>query len=99
MNGLKIGPHYFGFVETDCPDLFGEMNGAKLQISLLRGMPTTLRLDTILHEAMHAVWWIGGLKKSVNEEEAVAALASGMLAVLRDNPWLREALADDATYA
>lgn len=48
---------------------------------------------TFLHEIMHAVFWQTGLGRRFHdhkqEEEIVAALASGMYQVLKDNDLLK----------
>tara|TARA_R110000824_G_scaffold8994_4_gene40647 strand:- start:213 stop:545 length:333 start_codon:yes stop_codon:yes gene_type:complete len=47
--------------------------------------PTALA-DTMLHEIMHACWTTMNLDAREEEERAVAALATALIAVMRDNP-------------
>lgn len=52
--------------------------------------------DTLLHEILHGVVW--GMKLGLSpskEEKIVCALASGLTAVLQDNPQLRAYLLQD----
>lgn len=43
-------------------------------------------LDTVLHEVMHAIYEGALLEAGDKEERVVAAMASGMVQVVRDNP-------------
>jgi hypothetical protein len=46
--------------------------------------------DTLLHEVLHSVWYVMRVEccTAEQEEEVVVRLATGLLAVLRDNPQL-----------
>lgn len=45
--------------------------------------------DTLLHEIMHAVWYCMAIPdENVNEEQAIRSMATGMMAVIMDNPKL-----------
>jgi Zn-dependent peptidase ImmA (M78 family) len=48
--------------------------------------------DTLLHEILHAIWWTGYLEDDDKEERVVSVTATGLMQVLRDNPWLVEEL-------
>ena len=50
--------------------------------------------DTVLHEILHACWSTMNLGPTEEEERAVSAMATALVAVMRDNPKLREWLAD-----
>ncbi len=48
--------------------------------------------ETLLHEAMHAIFWQTGLGKRYNdvkvEEEIISALATGVYQLLKDNKFV-----------
>lgn len=55
------------------------------------GQSTWQQVDTYLHEALHAIFHVAGLYRSLNldhndEERTVAALTPQILLLLRDNP-------------
>ncbi|MFH2076326.1 MAG: hypothetical protein ABIJ57_13435 [Pseudomonadota bacterium] len=88
---LRIGPFDFDIVVwsnekgTDVGK-FGEFSVVDGTISLdvTREHKT---LDTLIHEILHAIWWTGNLaEENVSEEDAVSALSTGLLLMLRDNP-------------
>lgn len=66
-------------------DLVGECDTDKQVITILDGQPLESSQDTLLHELIHAVDEAvdSGLK-----ETQVKRLATGLLAVLKDNPRL-----------
>lgn len=46
--------------------------------------------DTVMHETIHAIWWLMGLPDKAKEEDAVRQLSIGLGKVARDNPkWAR----------
>lgn len=48
--------------------------------------------DTLLHELLHAAWYVGDLPAKVDEEKAVTVLAHVLCQVIRDNPGFLGAL-------
>lgn len=50
--------------------------------------PGPLKVNTTLHEVLHACWGNGELGKKAREEKAVAVLANQLCQVFRDNPAL-----------
>lgn len=63
-----------------------------LQVVLLKeigpgGVSAHQQVDTFLHEALHALFYLGGLRVHTrNEENLIAALAPQLLLFLRENP-------------
>lgn len=56
--------------------------------------------DTVLHEAMHAIIYLAGIKKALeldhdDEEKLVVTLTPWILALMRDNPALVEFLMEN----
>jgi Zn-dependent peptidase ImmA (M78 family) len=77
-------------------ELYGLTNHDRGQIRLLRDQPLSSAKDTLLHEVLHAIWhghsMSYGIQNEEAEEYAVTMMATGIMAVMEDNPWLREAL-------
>ena len=65
--------------------LLGECDSDKQVITILDQQPLETEQDTLLHEVLHAVDDAMGLKM---KEAQVKGAATGLLAVLKDNPRL-----------
>lgn len=61
----------------------GECHDIKQMIKMQTEMPMALEQDTLLHEVIHALDF--NMKLHMKERQ-VSALASGIIAVFRDNP-------------
>jgi hypothetical protein len=66
-------------------DLNGECDTDKQQILVRDGQPLESEQDTVLHECLHAIDEAMGLKM---REPQVKGAATGLLAMLKDNPAL-----------
>jgi hypothetical protein len=77
-----LGKDYEIKVFEDFEDC-GQCDDLKQTIKLQANMPMTLEQDTLLHEVIHALDF--NMKTSMKERQ-VSALASGLIAVFRDNP-------------
>ena len=64
---------------------FGQCDHGQLKITINPKQAKQQEQDTVLHEVIHAVEY--GMQLEM-EEEQVHSLASGLYAVLRDNPKL-----------
>jgi len=68
----------------DGDDTFaGRISHDSLRISIEDGQPLAIEQDTVLHEAFH------GVERAMNldlPEDTIHRLATGLLAVLKDNP-------------
>lgn len=56
--------------------------------------------STLLHEVLHACWWVAGLghienEEQLTEESVVKLLAPVLLSVLRETPWLTDVLKEE----
>ncbi len=60
-----------------------------LEIHIGRDLSDELERDTVLHEILHAIDWTVGTKLT---EKQVGTIASGLYAVLKENPNLVEYL-------
>lgn len=68
---------------------FGEFNSARLEIGLCQDFPSPAKAAyTFLHEIMHAVWFVYGIKENDEEERIVTLMSLGWTQVHADNPWL-----------
>jgi hypothetical protein len=65
------------------PDLVGECDTDRQVISIREGQPLESEQDTLLHEVCHA---IDEAMDARLKETQVKKLATGLLAVLKDNP-------------
>ena len=63
----------------------GRSDGRQQMIAVAEGLPLGQEQDTMLHETMHIVEEFMGLDMP---EEFVEKMATGLLAVLKDNPSL-----------
>jgi hypothetical protein len=55
------------------------------KIKIAKHKEPTALADTVLHELLHACWTTMNLDTREEEERAVSALATALIAVLRDN--------------
>lgn len=86
---LKVGrKRYRVKYRTLTPALLGRMNYSHSRIQIDDGQTNPETADTLLHEILHAVWAHKSLANRCHEERAVTELASGLIAVFRDNPGL-----------
>jgi len=56
------------------------------KIKIAKHKEPTALADTVLHELLHACWTTMNLDGREEEERAVSALATALIAVMRDNP-------------
>jgi len=77
-----------GFEDGD----YGECDNDKHVISILAGRSLGNDQDTLLHECIHAICFQMGVDGAINkrgtEEQWVQGLATGLLAVMKENPSL-----------
>lgn len=67
---------------------YGECNFDKQLITVLEGQPLESEQDTVLHEILHAVDGAMIDEKDQASETVIRRLATGLLAVIKDNPSL-----------
>ena|SRR3990167_1553124 len=96
---VKVGPYRYR-VRTD-KDAVAEARGdsyqgfhsaPRLMLAIDPDYPRDKVAETLVHEALHAVWMVVNLPREklegVTAETVVGALAPTLLGVLRDNPAL-----------
>ena len=64
----------------------GTFDAQRMRINILDGQEPIEEVDTVLHEILHALCWLLVLDLGDQEENVVARLATGLVAVLQDNP-------------
>lgn len=95
---LKIGG--FVWIIEDNKDIahegqcFGSTHSYSQKIFLDPGQKEEKKQHTVIHEAMHAIWWQSGLgvryKNTKDlEEEVISAVSMGLYQVLKDNNLLK----------
>lgn len=78
------------------PTSLGECHPYDRAIHIREFLPLSELQDTFLHEVLHAIAWHSQLGLShKHEERAVGVLASGLIAVIRDNPEFLKYLSQD----
>lgn len=88
---IKVGPHivttmWWGEHDDDREHYFGKFYASKMMIRYDASMKGTLAIDTLLHELMHAVFWVYHMEDDDDEERTVSTMATGLTQVLKDNP-------------
>lgn len=68
---------------------YGSCEDGKQRICIAADLPPELEQDTVLHELLHAIDYAMQLKLS---ERQISALASGLMALISDNPDLAQYL-------
>ena len=67
----------------------GLCDNSNLVIHVLDGQHPVEEADTLIHELLHAIWFIMSIDQGgVDEEAVVGRLASGLIGVFLDNPEL-----------
>lgn len=79
---LRIGPLRVQVVESETIDEWGRSDFEQCRIVLKAGMPDTLRYQILLHEVLHFVAFVAGVKLG---EGKVRRLAPVLAQVLNDN--------------
>ena len=67
----------------------GQCNNQDFIIEILEGQHPVEEFDTLLHEILHAVWFVMSASMGgADEEQIVRRMATGMTGVFMDNPQL-----------
>lgn len=68
---------------------FGKCAVVEQTIYLQEEFPSTEKLvDTFWHEVLHAIYYVWNMRDEDKEERLVGTLASAILALYTQNPWL-----------
>ena len=66
-------------------NLMGRLSYDTAQIFVREDLPLDKKMETLLHEVMHASYMNAGLQPGDDEEKIVTALSSGIYQFLKDN--------------
>lgn len=66
-------------------NLMGRLSYDTAQIYIRNDLPIDKKMETLLHEVLHAVYMNSGLQPGDEEEKVVTALSSGLYQFLKDN--------------
>ena len=70
--------------ECELAELNKNING---RIRIKKGMDDTEKVNTIIHEVLHAIWYTHGIGLGdQTEERVICAITNGLMAFIRDNP-------------
>lgn len=95
---VRVGCYTFTVNVTEAADAaanneFGHTNFLSLRIRLSPNQAPQQLANTMLHECMHAIHWVYGLRDDSDEESFTNLSANGLCAFFQDNPdvmtWLR----------
>lgn len=65
--------------------ILGKVNFTNNTIQLDQGLCDTLKMQTLIHEIMHAVFFQTGQQEAQNNEAVCQAAAAGLMSVLQEN--------------
>lgn len=86
-NQVKVGPHQVSIVWVgEMEDCCGDYDKEKERIRVDTSMSDTQVADTLLHEILHAIHYIYGIKDEHEEEQVVTVTATALSQVIQDNP-------------
>lgn len=93
---IKIGPFDIALVEMGADDAkkhYGSFVETKQEIQLRKDFATEKqRVETLLHELLHAVWNERCVAAKDGEEKIITKMSIGLAALIRDNPELFESI-------
>jgi hypothetical protein len=103
---LVVGPHVYSVsfdaeatartCREQSTDLLGHTNHRNLRIMIDPDQAPSQQRDTMLHEALHAVFEVAAVQfSSEKEESCIRSLTPALLDLLRRNPKLVRFLLDD----
>lgn len=89
---VRIGPHTMHVAELhpeDREDNYGAFIESDLEISIRKEYASgSVAVDSVIHEILHAIWFVGSVNAEQGEEHIVSLLATHLTQVIRDNPGL-----------
>lgn len=73
---------------------FGEFSALTLTIRIDNSLSDIKKVDTLLHEINHAIYWAYSMDDNDKEERIVGTFATAWTQVYRDNPELLKFIGD-----
>lgn len=65
---------------------YGEFSSLELLIRIDLSVNPVVIANTLLHELMHAIYWVYEIRDGDDQERTVTTMATGMTQVFKDNP-------------
>lgn len=81
---IYIGGVTFDYEESNELFDYGECDKHSRVIRVHRSQPQCQKVDTILHEILHAIWDVYALEEKDDEERMVTCTARGLTCIYRD---------------
>jgi len=87
--GMKFEVEEVDIVDKHDPSL-GLVDYWENTIRIDKNLPKDLKNQTLLHEVIHAIWWLLGYKEEAEDEQKVQGLATALHSFVKDNgvTWL-----------
>ena len=100
FKSIRVGPFDVEITPLEGKDRdnnLGTFCDTQLRISLREAYNNPQQeAETLLHELMHAIYEVMGIRSKDGEERIISQMSLGMAMVMRDNPdlmrWLQEKL-------
>lgn len=100
-SSIRVGPfdiaiHIWPEIEAHASARFAEFSATEQLMRISESLQSSHKVaDSFLHELLHAVWWVNDLTEAAaTEEHIVGHVASTLVQVHRDNPWLAPWIAE-----
>ena len=88
---VKVGPYDIAIRKFPASDaneqrIFSDFSADGLRIRITEDLTPAKAADSLLHEILHAVFWVWNIKSGDKEERTVNTVATALTTVFRDNP-------------
>lgn len=88
---IRIGPleyavRWYDRAEEDEKGCYGYTDSNEMEIGISERRPKLNIADTFMHEAVHALWYVLGMKDKEDEETVASRFGIGLSMIARDNP-------------
>ena len=92
---IKVGPYDYQVIHWDTSDAsghdkMGECNHCSQVIRVVTDRNPPVIVDTLIHELLHAAYYVGNFHEKAWEEYTVTTLSTQLTGIFRDNPHLLE---------
>lgn len=93
---IRIGPFNFAITKmsenrASSERRYGFCSTVEQEIGIQRNVPSAQKaVDTFLHEINHAIYYAYDLQDDDKEERTCGSMATAMVQIFRDNPWVAE---------
>lgn len=97
---VKVGPFWFDIIYADLAsinrsDSVGYTLFEKKEIYIDKNYHEDLQAETLMHELLHVIHIVAGIKREDDEEQVVRMASPLMYGILKENPSLVKFLTDE----